>query len=536
MSSKNFCVIGSGPSGLAAAYALLKRNCSVTILDPGFKIEESKKHFQFPTGKPDLQLFKTFLAAGGIQGLDTKSKIPDKLLFGSDFMYRELGITKLQQLPPVKVLTSLAYGGLSNNWGSNISTIGYKDTLDWEIDREELKQSYDELAQIIPISSQVDQVDQAYMFELSGQMNHPECLQTKALLKRVNTSASVLKKEGIFAGRSKLAIGRMYSTEAEGCVSCGYCMQGCIYKTIFNSAFGLERLKSEFKQLRYKENFLVEKIVEKETEVLVEGLNLLTQVRETISYSKVFVGAGVFGTAKILANSFQEMNKEFTIKDSQKYLFLFKLNSELARQVSGASKQQIFGLSQVFFETEDERISEKLVHSQLYGYTDLLLEGLAKYLGSSVKKVVKQMFPSFLDRLMIGMTYFHSEDSGYLKFLPTKYGADGMGTVRGSLNEITHGKMRILISKVNKQSEQLGGKIMGLTLTPNPPGNSLHYGASLPMKKAPNDSHETDLLGRPIGKKRIHIIDSSVLPSVPGTPTTFTVMANANRIARLGLT
>jgi choline dehydrogenase-like flavoprotein len=41
----------------------------------------------------------------------------------------------------------------------------------------------------------------------------------------------------------------------------------------------------------------------------------------------------------------------------------------------------------------------------------------------------------------------------------------------------------------------------------------------------------SDLLGRPNGFQRIHVVDSSVLPSIAPGPITFTVMANAMRIA-----
>lgn len=41
---------------------------------------------------------------------------------------------------------------------------------------------------------------------------------------------------------------------------------------------------------------------------------------------------------------------------------------------------------------------------------------------------------------------------------------------------------------------------------------------------------ETDILGRPQGLRRVHAIDSTVLPSVPATTITYTVMANAYRI------
>jgi choline dehydrogenase-like flavoprotein len=41
----------------------------------------------------------------------------------------------------------------------------------------------------------------------------------------------------------------------------------------------------------------------------------------------------------------------------------------------------------------------------------------------------------------------------------------------------------------------------------------------------------SDLLGRPNGCHNIHVVDSSVLPTIAPGPITFTVMANARRIA-----
>ena len=43
--------------------------------------------------------------------------------------------------------------------------------------------------------------------------------------------------------------------------------------------------------------------------------------------------------------------------------------------------------------------------------------------------------------------------------------------------------------------------------------------------------NNSDHLGRPFGKKRIHIIDSSILPEIPVNTISYTVMANAYRIA-----
>ena len=49
------------------------------------------------------------------------------------------------------------------------------------------------------------------------------------------------------------------------------------------------------------------------------------------------------------------------------------------------------------------------------------------------------------------------------------------------------------------------------------------------MSAAPG-ALESDLWGRPQGWKRVHAVDATVLPSIPATTVTFSVMANAHRI------
>jgi choline dehydrogenase-like flavoprotein len=56
------------------------------------------------------------------------------------------------------------------------------------------------------------------------------------------------------------------------------------------------------------------------------------------------------------------------------------------------------------------------------------------------------------------------------------------------------------------------------------PGSGVHYGGWLEM------GVRSDLLGRPFGTKNIHVVDSSVLPTIPAGPITFSIMANALRI------
>jgi len=78
-------------------------------------------------------------------------------------------------------------------------------------------------------------------------------------------------------------------------------------------------------------------------------------------------------------------------------------------------------------------------------------------------------------------------------------------------------------------SSALGVRPLGPLLQPTLPGRGFHSGGSFPMRAAPGPG-ETDVLGRPFGRNRTHIVDSSVFPTISATTITLPVMANAWRI------
>lgn len=65
------------------------------------------------------------------------------------------------------------------------------------------------------------------------------------------------------------------------------------------------------------------------------------------------------------------------------------------------------------------------------------------------------------------------------------------------------------------------------------PGAGNHTGGSFPMRATPKARFDTDMLGRPQGCSRLHLVDSVVMPSIPATTIALLMMANADRIASL---
>ena len=70
-------------------------------------------------------------------------------------------------------------------------------------------------------------------------------------------------------------------------------------------------------------------------------------------------------------------------------------------------------------------------------------------------------------------------------------------------------------------------KLTNINLT----GASYHYGSSFPMKNSSDlFKDHTNLNGELNNNENIYLLDASILPDMPGHPTTFNVCINAARI------
>ena len=74
------------------------------------------------------------------------------------------------------------------------------------------------------------------------------------------------------------------------------------------------------------------------------------------------------------------------------------------------------------------------------------------------------------------------------------------------------------------------GIVPPMTLRLAPVGRSSHMGGSFPIG-GKHPVFSSDLLGRPAGLQRTHIVDAACFPAIAGSTILFTIMANADRIA-----
>ncbi len=522
-------VIGTGPAAIAATQALVVQGHQVTILDVGTRLEEDRQAIvdRMSTQEPDSWAKDDFDAIVG-RRLVTSEINHSKLSYGSAYSFdTDSAVVDIRWKNHAGFNHSVAKGGLSNVWGSSLLCYRQEDIADWPVSIDDLQPHYRAVMEFVPgtaITDDLEDILPAY----STQNNPLEpSRQGQALLKDLAANKQRLRQSGIIAGRSRLAIRATGDATHRECAYCALCLSGCPYGLIYSSAQTLEELV-QCGRVQYLTDHLVEKFEQEGDAVIVTGRDLAKNVAFSQRASRVFVAAGVLPTAKIVLNSLQAFDTPVTLLDSQYFIYPM-LRFGLT---DGVETERMHTSAQLFLEIDDKSVSEHMVHLQIYGYSSFLRHELDRTFLSWPLRVAA-FRRHFLGRLLIAQGFIHSKESGALQLCLHK-SADGQVFLavqiqpsRQALATVLKIGWKLLKQALNLRAVPL---IPGLQLLK--PGSGYHSGGTFPMREQPG-TLETDTLGRLPALTRVHLVDASVLPSIPATSITLSVMANAHRIATL---
>lgn len=520
-------IIGSGPTGVAAAKALLDAGRKVTMLDAGICLEEDKQHALDQTSTTLPPGWNPHSIANFKSGIEATAKgIPLKLAYGSDFPYRQAEQFIVAN-ENVGILPSLARGGLSNVWGAAMLPFNEADTEDWPIDMKELAPHYAAAIELTGLAGQVDDLDDIFPLFVEPHQEAPIGSIIKGLLHDMEDNRDALRKQKIVFGRSRLAIKRR-NQHGLGCAACRMCMYGCPLELIYNSSMTLSTLR-ENQNFTYHPNVIVKTFEESADFVAVAGHD--TSTGEDISFhaERLFIAAGTLSTTRLVLESIGGPDQQVSFKDSQYFLL------PLLRHQSPASfdaNEPEHTLSQAFIEIFDEAVSKRSIHLQAYGYNELYREAVGHTLGP-LQSIASPIITSFLRRFVLFQGYLHSDYSHEIeaRLLPRLNGAlTGRLLLSVKHNPETRNTIRRLTAKLSSLKKFLKATPLTPLLKLGTPGRGFHTGSSFPMTRSPQQL-ETDTMGRPGSCRRTHIVDSSVFPSIPASTITLTAMANAHRIA-----
>lgn len=510
-------IVGSGPAGIACAHALVAANCEVTILGAGLQLEpERRAALNALAASPPSTWSSTAASFLRQQPSKKSSPSPRKLSFGSDFPYRQPPTSTHIRSQGVDLRPSYAAGGYSTVWDAAILPWRDYDLAGWPIAVRDLEAGYRAVLQWMPCAASQDGLAQLFPLYRDSTAALPASLPAASLLRHLQDHHEALRLRGLHSGAARLAV-------REGCVQCGLCSFGCPRQLIWSSDQALAALLATGR-VHYRPGVTVHAVRESGGSVEITGLDESTR-RVTFVGRRVFLAAGVLGTTTILLRSLRMLDTPVRIRDSQ----LFRVPLFRLRSTPRFDHEPRHTLAQLFLEILDESISPYTIHLQAYTWDELFRQPGFDPLGIFASLLPAQALRS---RLLLLQGYLHSAHSPSISATLESNGAGDTLRLRAIFNPESERRARKVAWKLARLARRLGAVAAVPLLRTGPPGFGYSSGGSFPMSAHPRPG-ETDTLGRPWEQQRIHAVDATVLPTIPATPITLGVMANAWRIGTL---
>lgn len=484
-------VVGSGPSGIAAAAAAIECGLRPVLIDGGRRADTQARALQRLT-RLGLAREQQRRSEGYRRGLGHKT------WFGSSAATADGRALALDYANDVTARSSLATGGLSRIWGATFSF--YESRARWPVGTEPEDRDIAAIRALVP----------------SSETSWDESAQ-KETVRGAPASARVLKAFVANGGRdawdimpSRLAIDSSPRGESS-CRACGKCLSGCPWDSIWFAGDTVAAWSTDGR-IDHRPGLVATTVAESPRGVRIQARDAQGGRRE-IQAARVFLACGPLATAAIAIRS--GIAREVTIADSA--TAFAALVDPMPRRMTQAHRHS---LSQWWARDRGQHGAMVQVYAPDIHHGDLIVERSRGLLpGAVARKIAGHLHPL--------IAYLDSDDSSWLRMVR---GPSGRIRVQAGPNEKPERLLRDALQQFASPLKKSGYRLLQSGISIPPAGAGYHFGASFPMGQG------SDSLGRPSPWTRTHIVDASVLPHIEVGSITPTVMANAFRIARVALT
>ncbi len=517
-------VVGSGPSGVMAAWTLQGKR--VLVLDVGRQPAPlANTGFTLSANLHDeLQrrsdLFECLIGAN-FESLHNVHREAVSLKLKSPLM--KYTIDGAESLSPVRssnfrAVMSFAAGGLANAWGAGVFRFTSSDLDGFPVKLAELDPFYDQLTRHIGISGAKD--DLTPFFGDDSGLQPPVELSRFAsdLLAGYQRRRSQFATRDVSIGRARLAV---LTRHHRGRQPYGYGNFEFFRPhdpAVYNPAYTLREL-IESNLISYEPEHLVVSYSETEQGVQVVTRNLATGAAATFEGRTLILAAGALNSAKLVLKSNGDHDTLLPLLDNpMSCLPLFRL-SRIGQELD-ARDCSIAQLSVI------HDYQGTVLQGSIYGAAGPLRSDILFDLPLSIAANVSVMRRLAVATGLLMLFYpasTHPENHLRLAAdgtLEVNYGQPAAGgPPRGAAEkELIRAFRRI-------------GFYTAAALCQYPPmGSSIHYAGTLPMQESPGP-YQLYPDGRLYGTRAVYVADGACFPRLPAKNLTFTIMANAMRIA-----
>ncbi len=524
-------VIGSGASGVHFALTLLRKGLSVRLLDVGRR-----------PARP-------VLADATLDGL--KRDLPDPvdyflgprfgaaLLPGIDEEYYGLPPSKdfVFDAPPgfrhesqgFSPLFSFARGGLAEAWTGGCYPLNAAELADFPFDPGELQRGYSEVASRIGITGEAD--DLADFMPLHDHLQPPLRLDEHSarLMASYARKRETLNRRGVYLGRTRVATLSRPLGERQACDYLGRCLWGCPRESLYTPSYTLRECLA-FPAFEYVPGVEVshlkigadDRVVAAVGRVDGEGSSREFPVDRVALAAGALMSTRIF-LATVLAHTGERIRLS-GLMDNRQVLVPFVNLGMLGKAFSAESYQyHLIGLGLTEPDPRD------YVHGQITTLKTALVHPLIQRLPLDLATSLK-MFRAIHAALGLVNVNFRDDRREENEVELGGAGDDLHLQIHYRPDPGEAARITSALGRVKRALRALGCVVPPGMTHVRPIGASVHYAGTIPMSVEAKPFTATEF-GQSREFGNLFLVDGATFPFLPAKNVTFTLMANAVRIA-----
>ena len=534
MSGRDVVLVGSGPSAVHFALTALEAGHRVTMLDVG--------HGPEPPVRPELSFLE----------LKRELEDPAAHFLGDDFAEALLPGDggEYYGFPPAKrfvfrrpaedrlrtrgfaALRSFARGGLAEAWTAGVYPFNGHELDPFPFGLPDLLPHYERVAERIGVSGAED--DLVRFLPLHRHIQPPPELDSHGadLLRTYEERRERLAALGCVVGRSRLAVLGGDQGARRGCWRCGRCLWGCPTGALWTPSLARPALEAH-PRFSAREGLFVTRF-EADAGGRVRAVHARRQGGgdERIPVETLVLAAGTLSTGRIYLASLQHEGGTAPalegLMDNRQVMLPFVTPRRIGRPWEPQSYQ--YHQLNMSLDTGDPRA---YVHGQVTTLKTALVHPIVQSVPLDLRTAL-HVFRHVHGALGLVNVSFHDtpRPGNRLELEPGPDGPTLVASYAPPAGEPA--RVRAALRTYRRALWRLGCVVPPGMTHVRPMGASVHYAGTLPMTRD-DRPHSLTPEGRSRVFENLLVVDGSGFPSLPAKNLTFTLMANASRVAEVGL-
>ena len=523
-----YVVVGTGLSGAQAVETLLDAGREVLLLDVGYR-NESKVTFpddDFISIRQNRNDQTKLFLGENYEGIPwEKIKTGAQLTPGRKYLTKGLDYWLGMASDSFFPYETLSYGGLGNAWGAGCYMFSEKEFQKIGIDRKLFLNSYQKVADRVGITKP-DADGEAYSItELNGLLPSVNPEQSiRSIYDKYRIEKKKLNEEGFFASTPSVAITTVDRDDRKAFQYEDMEFWHDNSKSVYRPWIAFDKLLKH-PQLTGIFGKLVTSFEEKEGYTEVYCIDVESKEKTSFKCKKLVLCSGVLGTARIVLRSLAPEARLPILCNPYAYVPMINW-----RRLGKIPEQKKNGMGQLVLYYDRLKDNSDVSMAALFTYRSLLLFRLVKE--TPLNFADGRLLQQYLMPAIVIAGIHHSEqysDKKYIELHKDENSPTGDKLFAEYI--LTDEEEKAVKTKEKAYFKTLRG-LGCIPISRLNPGNgsSIHYAGSLPFSDT-DKPLTTAMDGRLHGTRSVFIADGSSFRFLPAKGISFTLMANAERVA-----